>query len=82
MVKSESPADVLTGQSAGVEWLNNPLPLLPSLQLGWPTGCPLLLRVLVFSGLGSALWPPVRAYGLLLIETAFQKRVLCLYGGK
>ena len=49
MVKSESPAGVLTGQSAGeVDWLNNPLPLLPSLQLGWPTGCPLLLRVLVF----------------------------------
>ena len=40
--------------------------LLPSLQLGQLTSCPLLYEFHPFSGLGSALWPIGRTYGLLL----------------
>ena len=75
-------ADILTSRSVGEvtqSWLDNHLPLLLSLQLGQLINCLLLYESPPSGGLGSALQPFVRAYGLLLIVTGFQKHVLCLY---
>lgn len=73
-------AGILTSRSVGeviLSWLDNPFPLLPSLQLGQLTRRLLLYGFHHVSGLGSAFWLLVRAYGLLLIVTGFQKQILC-----
>ena len=63
-------------------WKGWPYHGLLSLQLGQLTNSPLLYESHPYGGLGSALWPLVKAYGLLLIVTDFQEHVLGLYCSK
>ena len=60
-------------------WKRWPYRGLLSLQLGQLTNSPLLYESHPYGGLGSALWPLVKAYGLLLTVTEFQEHVLGLY---